>query len=175
MFPRGASILILRTRFSRAWDDVVLAGQHLQEPEPEEDDREQHERDAAEHGDAHRELRRDRRAALLEIGGIISARPAERAEAAGRVGAAATPAGIVGEVGKQDAPADGVDRERQQRVEDDDEQDLADEQERDRRVHAEQELEDGEADPATAAAPAPTATGMSEWPGSRSSRTRPAP
>ena len=46
--------------------DVLVAGQHLQEPEPEEDDREEHERDAAEHGDAHRELRRDRRAAVLD-------------------------------------------------------------------------------------------------------------
>ena len=46
--------------------DVVLARQHLQEPQAEEDDREQHEREAAEHGDAHRELRRDRRAALLD-------------------------------------------------------------------------------------------------------------
>ena len=46
--------------------DVVLAGQHLQEPEAEEDDGEQHEGDAAEHGDAHRELRRDGRAALLD-------------------------------------------------------------------------------------------------------------
>ena len=32
--------------------------------------REQHERDAAEHGDAHRELRRDRRTALLDGCGI---------------------------------------------------------------------------------------------------------
>ena len=47
-------------------DDVVVAGQHLQEPEPEEQHREQHEREAAEHGDAHRELRRDRRAAVLD-------------------------------------------------------------------------------------------------------------
>ena len=45
---------------------VVLARQHLQEPEAEEDDREQHEGEAAEHGDAHRELRRDRRAAFLD-------------------------------------------------------------------------------------------------------------
>ena len=46
--------------------DVVLAGEHLQEPQAEEDDREQHEREAAEHGDAQRELRRDGGAALFE-------------------------------------------------------------------------------------------------------------
>ncbi len=45
---------------------VVLAGEHLQEPEAEEHDAEDDERDAAEHGDAHRELRRDRGPALLE-------------------------------------------------------------------------------------------------------------
>jgi hypothetical protein len=45
---------------------VVVAGQHLQEPQAEEDDREQDERDATEYGDAHRELRRDRRAAILD-------------------------------------------------------------------------------------------------------------
>jgi hypothetical protein len=47
-------------------DDVVVAGQHLEKPEPEEDHREQHEREAAEHGHAHRELRRDRRAAIVD-------------------------------------------------------------------------------------------------------------
>jgi hypothetical protein len=36
--------------------------------------REQHEREAAEHGDAHRELRRDRRAALFEVGRLMLAR-----------------------------------------------------------------------------------------------------
>ncbi len=46
--------------------DVVVAGQDLEEPEPEEDDREGDEGHAAEHGDAHRELRRDRRPAVLD-------------------------------------------------------------------------------------------------------------
>ena len=45
--------------------DVVLAGEHLQEPQAEEDDREQHEREAAQDGDADGHLGRDRRAALL--------------------------------------------------------------------------------------------------------------
>jgi hypothetical protein len=40
--------------------DVVLARQHLQEPETEEHDAEQDEREAAEHGDPPRQLRRDR-------------------------------------------------------------------------------------------------------------------
>ena len=40
--------------------DRLLAGQHLQVPEPEEDDPEQHERHSPEHGDAPRQLRRDR-------------------------------------------------------------------------------------------------------------------
>ena len=47
---------------------VVLAREHLQEPQAEEDDREQHEREAPEHGDPHRELRRDRGAALFHVG-----------------------------------------------------------------------------------------------------------
>ena len=46
--------------------DVLLARQDLQEPQPEEDDREQHEREAAEDGDAHRELRRDGGAPFFE-------------------------------------------------------------------------------------------------------------
>jgi hypothetical protein len=45
--------------------DVVLAREDLQEPQAEEDDREQHEREAAQHRHADGELRRDRRPALL--------------------------------------------------------------------------------------------------------------
>ena len=96
MSPRGASILILRTRFSRAWVDVVLARQHLQEPEAEEDDREQHEGEAAEHGDAHRELRRDRRDGALR-GWAAASGARERAEPAGRVGPAPAAARVVGQ------------------------------------------------------------------------------
>src|SRR4051812_6569228 len=47
--------------------DVLVAGQHLQVPQAEEDDREQRERDEAQAGHAQRELRRDRRAAVLGL------------------------------------------------------------------------------------------------------------
>ena len=60
MLPRGASMRTLRTRLSLRGADRLLARQHLQVPEPEEDDPEQHEGDAAEHGDAPRQLGRDR-------------------------------------------------------------------------------------------------------------------
>jgi hypothetical protein len=46
--------------------EVLVAGEHLQVPEAEEDDREQDERDPAEHGDADRQLRRDGRAAVSD-------------------------------------------------------------------------------------------------------------
>jgi hypothetical protein len=49
---------------------VVLAREHLQEPQAEEDDREQHEGEAAKHRDPHGEARRDRGAALFEVGGV---------------------------------------------------------------------------------------------------------
>ena len=123
---------------------VVLAREHLQEPQAEEDDREQHEREAAEHGHAHRELRRDRGAALFEVGWAQARR--DRAEPAGRVRAPAAAARVVGQERREDAADEQVDRQREQRVEDDREQDLAHEQQRDRRVDAEQELHDGEAD-----------------------------
>ena len=48
--------------------DVLLAGEHLQEPQAEEHDAEQHEREPAQQRHAQRELRRDRRAALFEAG-----------------------------------------------------------------------------------------------------------
>ena len=51
---------------------VVVARQHLQVPQAEEDDPEHREGDEPERGDAHRELRRDRRAALLD--GVYHAR-----------------------------------------------------------------------------------------------------
>ncbi len=50
---------------ARSLCEVLVAREHLQEPQAEEHDREQRERDAAEDGDAHGELGRDRRAALL--------------------------------------------------------------------------------------------------------------
>ena len=56
----------LRTRLSRAWRDRLLAGEDLQVPEAEEDDPEEHEGDAAEHGDAPRQLGRDRPDALFD-------------------------------------------------------------------------------------------------------------
>ena len=54
--------------------EVLVAGEHLQVPQAEEDDREEHEGDAAEHRHAQRELRRDRRAALVDGDGIDHAR-----------------------------------------------------------------------------------------------------
>jgi hypothetical protein len=53
---------------------VLVAREHLQVPQAEEDDREEHEGDPAQHGDAQGELRRDRRPALVEGGGIDHAR-----------------------------------------------------------------------------------------------------
>ena len=45
--------------------EVILAREHLQEPKPEEDDREQRERERADHRDSQRELRRERRTAIF--------------------------------------------------------------------------------------------------------------
>src|SRR5918998_1662384 len=50
-------------------DEVLVAAEHLQEPEAEEHDGEQRERDPAEDGDAQRELRRDRGAPVLHLHG----------------------------------------------------------------------------------------------------------
>ena len=84
-------------------------------------------------------------AALFEVGRAHARR--DRAEPAGRVGAPAAAARVVGqERARATRRTSSVDRQRQQRVEDDREQDLADEQQRDRRVDAEQELHDREAD-----------------------------
>ena len=44
---------------------VLIAGQHLKEPQTEEDDREQRQRDRTDHGHAQRELRRQRRPAVF--------------------------------------------------------------------------------------------------------------
>jgi hypothetical protein len=46
--------------------DVILAREHLQEPQTEEHDREQHERDPAQHGHPPRQLGRDRPDALFD-------------------------------------------------------------------------------------------------------------
>jgi hypothetical protein len=53
---------------------VLVARQHLEVPQAEEDDREQHERDPAEDGDPQRELRRDRGQPLLGGDGLDHAR-----------------------------------------------------------------------------------------------------
>ena len=54
--------------------EVLVAGEHLQVPQAEEDDREEHEGDAAQDRHAQRELRGDRRAALVDGDGIDHAR-----------------------------------------------------------------------------------------------------
>jgi hypothetical protein len=52
---------------------VLVAREHLQVPQAEEDDGEEHERDPAEDGDPQRELRGDRRA-LLRLDRVDHAR-----------------------------------------------------------------------------------------------------
>jgi hypothetical protein len=66
----------------------------------------------------------------------------EGAEAAGRVGAAAATAGILRQDGPQDPSDEGVDGERDQRVDEDEDEDLLQQQQADRRVDPEQELDD---------------------------------
>ena len=70
----------------------------------------------------------------------------ERAEAAGGVGAAPAPAGIVGERRVDDAAHRRVHRQRDQRVDEDRDQQLLQEQEAHRSVDAEQELDERHAD-----------------------------
>ena len=99
ILPRGAWMRSSRTRFTFACGEELVARQHLQVPEAEEDDREQRERDAAEDRDAQRELRRDRRRGGRRTGSSCAdPGPREqRAQAAGRVGAAAAAARVLGQ------------------------------------------------------------------------------
>ena len=121
-------------------DEVLVAAEHLEEPEAEEDDREQRERDPAEDGDAQRELRGDRRAPVLDaLHGWMSGR-----EAGGRTAAAAPRRLRQG--GREDAAHERVDGQREQRVDEDGREDLAEQLEADRRLDAEQELHDREDD-----------------------------
>ena len=66
MSPRGASIALRADAVAARGHPRHVPGQHLQVPEPEEHDREQHERDPAEHGHPPRQLRRDRAQPILE-------------------------------------------------------------------------------------------------------------
>ena len=70
----------------------------------------------------------------------------QRRQAAGRVGAAPAAARVLGQRGQQPAAHERVDRQRDERVEQDRRDDLAHQQEADRRVDAEQELHQREAD-----------------------------
>ena len=114
--PRGAGDRDLAHAVVERLAPVLVAGQHLQVPEAQEDDREQREGEAAEDRDAQRELRRQRRAAALEAAGDASwLTPRERREAAGRVGAAPAAARVLGQRGQQPAAHDRVDGQRDQR------------------------------------------------------------
>ena len=54
--------------------EVLVTGKHLEVPQAEEDDREEHEGDSAQDGHAQRELWRDRQAAIAGGDGIDHAR-----------------------------------------------------------------------------------------------------
>ncbi len=66
LYPLGAHAVALGLR------EVAVAVEHLQVPQPEEDDAEEHEREAADDRDPQRELRRDRWATVVD--GIDHAR-----------------------------------------------------------------------------------------------------
>ena len=135
---------------------VLVTGEDLQEPEPEEDDREHGQREAPHDGDAQGELGGHRRPAILGvwitasprgIGAQPLRRRLQRAQAAGRVGAAAPAARVVGQRGLHDPAHQRVDGERDQRVDQHGDEDLLEQQPADRGIDAEQELDDGHPDP----------------------------
>ena len=64
--------------------EVVVAGEHPEVPEPQEDDREHDQRDSAEHGDPEGELRRDGRPAPVAAARHHGAPPATGRRRAGR-------------------------------------------------------------------------------------------
>ena len=160
---------------------VLFAGEHLQEPQAEEDDREHHQRQAAQHRDPQRQLRGDRRRG---VAGPDIARPdaldrrcscaREGTQTAGRIGAAATAAWVVGQARFEAAAHDQPHRQRDDRVHDHPEHDLAQQLEADRRVDAEQELHQRVPDRSPRPKRRrPTSSGVSVACGSRNSRRRP--
>ena len=107
MLPRGAETAHGAHAVVERVLAVLVAGQHLHEPQAQEDDREEREGDAAEDRHAQRELRGDRAACGdrdWPAGSSISASgPRERRQAAGRVGPAPAPARVLGQDRQQPA------------------------------------------------------------------------
>ena len=131
--------------------DVLVAGEHLQEPQAEEDDREQAQREAADDGDAQGQLRRQRGAPVLGRRGHPPPRLSCPSRLDGLCSGLRPPVvyarrrrrrGIVGQ-GRVDDPAHhGVDGQGDEGVDEDRDEDLLEEQQAHRRVDAEQELDE---------------------------------
>ena len=158
--------------------DVAFASQDLQVPEAEEDHAEHHHRDAAEDRHAQRPAagRRATRGSRGRTGSIaLMRRDSGLSPPVVYAPAPATAARVLGQRALERPAHERPHRQRHDGVDDHAEHDLAQQVEADGRVDAEHELDRASSRPATsAAAIAPTSSGVSAACGSRTSRRRPA-